>query len=154
MCSFVVRNDVLQMVFALPVLVLGAGCEELLPKFCGIGFPILLTSVQFLPTRVGMPVAVLFAVAAGCFEDAISGLAPMTSVSYFLVVAVLARWTRLPRGLTLLTYPFYQLWLAVWIGGVNVFTRILLAFPIGFLTAFVVVWILSGTMERAAIDER
>ena len=147
------RNDVLQMVFALPVLVLGAGCEELLPKFFGVGFPVLLTAVQFLAVRTGLAVAALLAVAAGALEDAVSALTPMTSVSYFLIVAAVVRWSGLPRGITAFTYAGYQLWLAVWLGGVNVFTRILLAFPLGLATAFAVAGFLAWAIRKGAIDE-
>lgn len=147
------RNDVLQTVFALLVLVLGAGCEELLPKCFGVGLPVLLTSALFLSARIGLPAAALFAVAAGATEDALSALTPMTSVSYFLLAAAVVRWSGSPRGVAAFAYAGYQLWLAVWIGGVNVFTRILMAFPIGLLTAFAVVGILTWAIGKAAIDE-
>ena len=39
------KNDVLQLMFGVLALVLGAGCEELLPKALGVGFPILLMVV-------------------------------------------------------------------------------------------------------------
>ncbi|MGN0833397.1 MAG: hypothetical protein ACI4RD_07085 [Kiritimatiellia bacterium] len=147
------RNDVLQLVFALPVLVLGAGCEELLPKCFGLGLPVLLTSVLFLATRTALPAAVLFAVAAGATEDAISALTPMTSVSYFLIAAAVVRWSGSPCGVAALACAGYQLWLAVWLGGVNVFSRILLAFPLGLLTACAVAGILAWAIRKAAIDE-
>lgn len=141
------------MVFALPVLVLGAGCEELLPKFFGLGVPVLLTSVLFLAARAGLPAAVLLAVAAGATEDALSALTPMTSVSYFLLAAAVVRWSGAPRGVAALAYAGYQLWLAVWVGGVNVFSRILLALPIGLLTACAVAGVLAWAVRKAAIDE-
>ena len=75
--------------FAVLALVLGAGCEELLPKFFGVGFPVLLMVVVFLSVRFGLLLAVMLAIAAGATEDALSALTPMTSVSFFLIVAVL-----------------------------------------------------------------
>lgn len=148
------RNDILQLLFALLTLIFGAGCEDLLPSFCGVGFPILLVAVQYFAVRASMPVALLFAIAAGAAEDALSGLAPMTSVSYFLLVSVLSRRLDLPFALTALSAPCYQLWLAIWTSGLNVFTRILLAFPIGLATALVVVWTLETVSRKAALDER
>ena len=71
----------------------------------------------------------------------------------FLLAAAVVRWSGSPRGVAAFAYAGYQLWLAVWIGGVNVFTRILMAFPIGLLTAFAVVGILTWAIGKAAIDE-
>lgn len=149
-----VRNDLLQILFSLLVLVIGAGLEELLPKVFGVGVPILLIAVQILATRFRLPLAVLFAVAAGTMEDALCSLAPMTSVSYFLFVLAFARGLDLPRFASLFTYPCYQLWLGVWTDGLNVFTRILLAFPFGIATAFVMAGVISFAMGRGALDER
>lgn len=148
------RNDILQVVFLFLALIVGAGCEELLPKVFGVGFPVLLMSAQFLAARGRSSLGFLFAIAAGAVEDALSSLTPMTSVSFFLLVAVLVRRTGAPWYLVALTYPCYQLWLTVWTGGLNVFTRILLSVPIGFLTAFVVGRIVFDFLRRAAIDER
>ena len=148
------RNDFLQIVFLMLVLIVGTCCEELLPRVLGVGFPVLLTAVQFLSARGNPVLSVFFAMAAGAMEDGLSSLTPMTSVSYFLLTAILVRRTGQPCVMTVLTYPCYQLWLAVWTGGMNVFSRILLAFPIGLATAVFVVWALSGTMRKAAIDER
>ena len=41
-------------------LVLGAGAEELLPKFLGVGFPILLTATQFFATGRGTLAATMW----------------------------------------------------------------------------------------------
>ena len=99
---------------------------------------------------------VLFAVTAGALEDALSGLAPMTSVSYFLAVASFARWSGLPRLAVAFTYPGYQIWLAVWTVGMggNVYARTLMAFPIGLVTAFAVGAALTLLFRKAAIDEQ
>ena len=147
------RNDLLQILFLLLVLVFGAGAEELLPKFGGVGCPVLLVAVQVLAPRLRLPLALLFAAAAGAAEDALSGLMPMTSVSYFLLAAALVRAVGLPALATAFTFPCYQLWLAVWTGGLNVFTRILLSVPAGLLTASAVAGLISFLMRKAAIDE-
>ena len=140
--------------FGLLALVLGAGCEELLPKFFGVGFPILLTVVVFLSARFGLLMTVFLAMAAGALEDAVSSLTPMTSISFFLIVSVLVRRFGLPHLAAALVFPCYQLWLSVWMGGLNVFTRILVAIPIGSLTALIVSAVFTHAIGKAAIDER
>lgn len=138
------------------VLVLGAGAETVLPKLLGVGFPILLTAVQFAAARRSAVAAALFAVAAGSIEDALSALPPATSVSYFLALASLVRWSGMPRAATLFTYPVYQLWISVWTSapGGGVFGRVLAAIPVGLATALAVGAVL-GLMERkAAVDEQ
>ena len=50
-------------------------------------------------------------------------------------------------------FPCYQLWLSVWMGGLNVFTRILVAIPLGSLTAVVVSVVLVRAIGKAAIHE-
>ena len=148
-------GDVVQLLAGVLVLFLGAALEEMLPKILGVGFPVLLVAVQFLAFRGGRG-AVLFALSAGALEDALSGLAPMTSVSYFLIVASFARWSGLPRLAAAFTYPGYQVWLAVWTVGMggNVYARTLMAFPIGLVTAFAVGAALTLLFRKAAIDEQ
>lgn len=147
------RNDVLQLVFSVLVLVFGAGCENLLPRFGGVGLPVLLSAVVFFSTRGRLAVALLFAVAAGAVEDSISALPPMTSVTYFLLVAAVMRQSELLHSVGSLAWPGYQLWLAVWTGGLNVYTRILVAFPLGLVTVLAVAGILSGVIRKGALDE-
>ena len=149
------RSSVAQFAFALLTLFLGASAEEMLPKFLGVGFPMLLVAVQFFAFRRSLLVAVLFAVAAGGIEDAISSLPAMTSISYFLVVVALSRLSGMPTTTTLLTYPMYQIWLLLWVSslGGGIFNRILLALPMGMVTAIVVVVAMGWTERKAAIDE-
>ena len=119
----------------------------------GVGFPILLMIVIFLSVRFGLLLTVFLAIAAGALEDAVSSLTPMTSVSAFLIVAVLVRRFGLPYLAAMLVFPCYQLWLSVWMGGLNVFTRILVAIPLGSLTAVVVSVVLVRAIGKAAIHE-
>jgi len=152
-----VRNSALILAMSVLVLVLGAGAEELLPKILGVGFPILLTTVQFEAVRRRLTVtAVLFAIAAGAMEDAISSLPVMTSASYFVLVAMLIRWSGFHRAAVLLTYPCYQLWLVLWTSGRSgeVFNRLWLSLPVGMVTALTVVYVLSWAEGKAAIDEQ
>ena len=150
------KNSLLQLTFGLVVLIVGAGLEEMLPKFLGVGFPILLTAVQFMSLGPFASVAIVFAALAGATEDALSSLPLMTSVSYFLVVALLVRRLGLPRGVSVFAYPCYQLWLAVWSSGLGggIFNRLLLSFPLGVVTSVAVGVLVCGARRGAAIDEQ
>ena len=149
-------NDVGTFAFAAVALVLGAGAETLLPKFLGVGFPVLLTTVQFMAARRTAVAAVVFALAAGAMEDALSALPAATSASFFLLLASLVRWSGMPRAATLLTYPAYQVWIYVWTdrAGGGVFSRVLLALPVGLATALAVGAVLVWAERKAAVDEQ
>lgn len=149
-------NDVVTFVFAVVALVLGSGAETLLPKFLGVGFPVLLTMVQFMAARRTAAAAVVFALAAGAMEDALSALPAATSASFFLLLAALVRWAGMPRAATLLTYPAYQAWIYVWTdrAGGGVFSRVLLALPVGLATALVVGAVMVWAEREAAVDEK
>ena len=139
------------------VLVLGTGLEELLPKFLGVGFPLLLTAVLLMSVREWTVAALtLFAIAAGTMEDAISSLPTMTSASFFLIVALISRWPGTPRMSAAFAFPCYQIWLSVWTGGFGggLCTRILLSLPIGVLTILTVGTALTWLSGKAAIDEQ
>lgn len=155
MCSFAVKSEVVQFVFCLLVIVLGGAAEELLPKFLGVGFPILLSSVVLLTSRRTIPFLVLFSIAAGAFEDALSGLPMATSACFFLMCAAVSRIPVVPREAFALAYPAYQLWLNVWDSGLSggVFTRLLLALPIGILTMSAARFILAWAERKAAVNE-
>ena len=149
------RNSFLSLLFAVVVLCAGAGAEELLPKVAGVGFPVLLSLV--LATATKRPVeAVLFAIAAGAAEDAISSLPPMTSVSFFLLAAAFARKSGIAWAAAIFAYPAYQVWLAAWTGGLggSVFGRILVALPVGAATALATAALFFLAERRAAIGEQ
>lgn len=149
------KNSPVQIVLALIALTCGCAAEELLPKAMGVGFPVLLCLVQSAAVRREPLMAFLFAIAAGAAEDSISSLPMMTSVSYFLLVAALARWSEMPRSSIVPTYLIYQLWLCTWVPNLQggIFARMLLALPIGLLTAFVVHGLVLWMERKAAIDE-
>jgi len=139
----------------LAVLVLGAGAEELLPSWCGVGFPFLLGAVQSVAARKAFPFAAAFALCAGAMEDSLSGLPVMTSASYFVLVAALVRRGGLPVGLALLTFPVYQLWLSVWttaLGG-EVFVRLILSLPLGLAAAFPAELVLGHLARKGVLDD-
>ena len=150
------RNNFLVLAFSLVVLCLGASAEELLPKLLGVGFPFLLASVQVVAVRGSLAAVMMFAVAAGGIEDALSSLPPMTSVSFFLIAMAFARRSDLPLAASLLTYPAYQVWLSAWTGGLGggVFGRILVSLPVGMVTAIAVWWVIRIAERRAALAEQ
>lgn len=149
-------SEFVQIALAALVLVLGASAEELLPKFFGVGFPVLLASVPFVSVHRGRPAALAFAAAAGATEEALSGLPPMSGVSFFLALAVLSRRSGFSGTLATLAFPVYQVWLSIWLVGIGggVFGRILLAFPIGFLTMLAVGVAVNWLCRKAAVDEQ
>lgn len=149
-------NNVVQFVLMTLVLVTGAAAEELLPKVMGVGFPVLLTAVQFFALRCNLPTVLAFAFAAGAMEDALCSLPTITSIGYFLCVAVAVRWTGLSAAVTAVTYPVYQVWLSVWMIGFggSVYTRILLSVPFGVVTAFAVGGVLAWASRKAAVGEQ
>ena len=149
------KNEIVQIVLALLVLVLGSAFEEMLPKLAGVGFPLLMCATVFMASRRRMPLAICFAIAAGAAEDSLSGLPPATSVSFFLAVVALAKWSEFPNGALILAYPVYQGWLRLWTGDVcgAVFNRVLVAIPLGMVTAFATWAILMWAERRAAVDE-
>lgn len=154
--SFAVIRDVVQIALAVLVIVTGASAEELLPKFLGVGFPVLLAAVPVLAVRFGRVEGMAFAVAAGAMEEALSFVPPMAVVSFFLAVAVLARCRLLPGVLTALAYPVYQAWLSIWLVGIGggVFQRMFLSLPIGLLTMFAVGQAVEWLCRKAAVNEQ
>ena len=149
-------NDLSQLALSVLVLIFGAAVEELAPKFFGVGFPALLCSAMYFAPRRSAPRAVLFAIAAGAVEDAVSSLPAMTSVSYFLIVALLSRWSGLPRGMAAFAFCGYQAWLCAWVGGLQggLFWRMLFSLPAGAVAAVAVAAVLAWAERKAAIDEQ
>ena len=147
---------VVQFVLYVLVLVSGAAFEELLPRVFGVGVPVLLMSALFFAIRRPGSSALAFAVVAGAVEDVLSALPPMTSVSYFLAVALLVSRLGSTWFVPAAAYVGYQVWLSVWvtsIGG-DVFKRMLLACPVGLAAAFAVEVALTWLCRKAATDER
>jgi len=151
-----VTDNASRIVLSVLVLVFGAAFEDLLPRFCGVGFPVLLTVVQFVAPRRSLRAVVLMALAAGAAEESLSSLEPMTCVSYFLAAALVSRHFGFPLLMAILTYPCLQVWLAVWTPGMGggVFNRIVLSVPVGMVTAFVTGAVVDWLGRKAAIDER
>lgn len=148
------RTSLLHLVFDALLLVLGAGAEDLLPRVGGVGFPVLLAAAQMVALRGTAAELTVFAFAAGAMEDALGGLPPVASASFFLAAAWLVRLVGFPRAVAALTYPAYLVWIAVWTGGGgNVYARLLASVPVGFVTACAVGLAYTLAERRAALDE-
>ena len=95
------KSDLLTFLAMVFGVVLGGAAEELLPKFAGVGAPVLLSICLVGAQGRSVFAAGLLAVAAGVFEDTLSGLPFFLSASYFLAGAVLVRFGGLSRGAVL-----------------------------------------------------
>lgn len=150
-----VSSSAIRLILALMIFVFGAAAEDLLPKVFGVGFPILLAASVFFAPRRSIALPVMFALAAGGAEDAISSLPYFTSASYFLLVVAVIHLTGIPYVIAPFVYPVYMLWLCLWspdFGG-NVFMHFLVAIPVGVLTMGAVAYLLQILCGRAAVDE-
>jgi hypothetical protein len=148
------KGDFVQLAFALIVLVLGGALEDMLPHFLGVGFPVLLMSALFVAPRRSAVSAVLFAIAAGGCEDALSGLPFAASVSFFAIAALVSRTTRFAYVAMAFVHPLYEAWLWLWRGAadVGVFARMAVAVPAGLVTAPLVAAVLCWIEARAAVE--
>jgi len=150
-----VKSEFLQFAYYALALVLGGAAEELLPKYLGVGFPVLMALSASAAIRKPVVVMVLVALAAGAFEDSLSSLPQMTSPCFFLAVAVVAWRTRLAKAVLILAYPLYQVWLKLVVPGFAglLGVRTLVAVPIAVFMAYVVFCALTWIERKAAIDE-
>lgn len=149
------KNNTVRFVLALLTLCLGASIEEMLPKFCNVGFPVLLSVLPLIALRSPVILPILFSLMAGTIEDALSALPLLTSSSFYLLVIVFIRWIRFPFLSAFFAFPLYQIWLCVWVQGVqgNLFSRLLVAFPLGALTMGFVTFVLWGVERSVGADE-
>lgn len=148
-------NSILHLVYCVLLLVLGGAAEDLLPRVLGVGFPVLLAAALHV-ARCGTAFgSAAFAVAAGAFEDALGGLPPAASASYFLAAAWTVRRVGFPRTAAALAYPCYFVWLWAWTGAVGgeVFVRLLASVPVGLATAAAVGFACAAAERGAALDE-
>lgn len=151
------KKEVVQIVIALFTLALGGALEELAPKLLGVGVPVLLSAaLAFAASRKPLP-GLLFAVAAGAAEDALSGLPFALSLSFFTVLAGLLRGFKLPLLALSPAFFLYQIWLWIWLGASlngNIFTRLAMALPLGCATLVVVTALLRWIDRKAAVHEK
>lgn len=148
-------SGVLVFLFYLIVLVSGGALEEFLPKVLGVGVPVLLGWTLFAAVHRPVPTVVVLAMAAGAFEDALSALPFLTSVSFFVVAALVANRVCGGRGLAALpalmvAYPLYQAWLWLVAGGGGLGRTVLPAVLMA-LAASVVVAFFAWCERKAAL---
>ena len=151
------KKDIVQLVIAFFTLVFGGAAEELAPKTLGVGLPVLLSAAVYFARRRTPLVGMLFAVAAGAAEDALSGLPYALSVSYFAAVAGLMRGFKLSVGFAVPAYCLYQVWLWIWLGQSlvgGVFLRMLMALPVGVAVRAATHAALYWIDRKAAVDEK
>ena len=151
------KKDIVQLVIAFFTLVFGGAAEALAPKTLGVGLPVLLSAAVYFARRRTPLVGMLFAVAAGAAEDALSGLPYALSVSYFAAVAGLMRGFKLPVGFAVPAYCLYQVWLWIWLGQSlvgGVFLRMLMALPVGVAVLAATHAALYWIDRKAAVDEK
>ena len=155
-CSYAVRDSFVHLAFAVLALVICGAAEELLPKFYGVGFPLLLAASHLVAVRWRTAEAVLFALAAGALEDSVSTLPMMTSASFYLLVSLPVKWTGFPAVATILSYPVYHLWLAIWapVPDGGTWRRALVAVPMACIAAYAASAVFAWAQRKAAVGEQ
>lgn len=151
------KKDIVQLAYAIFVLVLSCAAEELLPAVMGVGVPALLSAAIYFAMNRAPVVGLLFALAAGAAEDSLSSLPLAASVSCFVVACALLRGFKLHFAFAVFAYPLYQLWIWAWLGSAmqgRILFRILASFPVG-VVALAIVWLLLRWLDgKAAVDEK
>ncbi|MBR0197539.1 MAG: hypothetical protein IJQ34_05360 [Kiritimatiellae bacterium] len=149
------KTEIIQLVLALLSLIFGGALEEMLPKFSGVGFPFLLMASIFWASKRSLTAMIMFSIAAGSFEDALSNLPFATSLAYFTLIAAFTRTTELKYSAFAFSYPIYQIWLWMWLPGLSggVFTRFLVSIPVGLVCAWASSMILEWLDRKGAVGE-
>lgn len=149
------KSEVVQLAIALGALVFGGAAEEMLPKLPGVGFPVLLMASIYMAKKRGTWQMFMFAAAAGAMEDALSSLPWATSMSFFCIAAAFVRTTGLEWSAYVCAYPVYQLWIRMWCATLEggIYSRFLLAIPMGLATAAAVFWALDRLDRKGAVCE-
>jgi len=129
--------------------------EEMLPKMLGVGVPVLLGWTLFAAAHRSAPTVAVLAIAAGAFEDALSALPLLTSVSFFVVSALAVNRVCGGQGLAalpalLVAYPLYRAWLCLVAGGGGLGQTVLPSVLMA-LVASVVVAFFAWCERKAAI---
>lgn len=150
------KSDFVLMALGFFTLAIGGAAEEMLPKILGVGFPVLLTAALFHAPRRSVAAMAFFVVAAGAVEDAISGLPLFTSIAFFALAASAVRWLGQAPATAALAFPVYQIWLWMWCSKLEggLFTRLLVALPVGAFAQFVLWPFFAWLEERGALDGR
>ena len=129
--------------------------EELAPKWGGTGFPALLASAAYFAAKRRTAPALLYALAAGAAEDALSSLPFATGASFFAAAALCVRASRVNPILWFPLWVVFQGWLWIWLGGAagNIFTRMLAAIPLSLAAFAATAFALARLDRKAGADE-
>ena len=148
------KNDFVKFVFAVLALVIGGALEELLPTWSGVGVPVLLSAVAAFALLGSAVEGVLMALAAGAFEESLASLPPVAAISFFVMLAVAVRCSRMPWFWMAAAYPLYQLWIGLMCpgSGGGVFGRFFIAIPVGIVTVFAGLAALTFLRGKAGAD--
>ena len=149
------KEEIVQFLFLVFSVVLAAALEELLPSCCGAGLPLTLAVVMSVAPRLNVLPGVMSAIGAGAFEDALSALPPLTSVSFFMIAALLSRKEYFPRTSLVVLFPAYALWTGMCAAGPfgDVFLRVAVSLPLGALAFLLVNPMLNFIGGKAGLDD-
>lgn len=146
------KGNVVQFVFILLSLVVGAALEDMLPAVGPVGFPILLGTSLFFAVTTRPPVWILAALSAGALEEAVASLPAATAIVFFAAAALAVRFLREPVLWAVVLYPAYQVWLGTIIGGSGAFGRVIVSIPVGAVVMVLVYAALSRIWRKAGAD--
>ena len=150
------KRDLIQFILAFFVIACGGALEELAPKALGVGCPILMAATAYYALNRSPLTGVLFAVAAGAAEDSLCALPFALSIGFFVTLAGVLRGFRLPPVCAVPAFAGYQIWLWLWLGGElngSVFSRVVVALPVGGVTLAAVYVMLLWFDGKAAVNE-
>ena len=146
------KSSVVQFAFIVLALALAAALEDMLPTLFGLGLPVLLGAAVFFAVETRMPVWLVAAVAAGALEESVAALPPATAMVFFAAVATAVRLFGEAPLWILVAYPAYQAWIGLVADGSGVFSRIVLAVPVGAVVLAAVIAVLSRAWRKAGAD--
>lgn len=146
------RSRIVQLAFAIVVLVGACTLEDMLPPVGPVALPFLLGAVLFFSCRMDSPAWVFAALSAGAFEESVASLPPATAIVFFAGLATTARFLREPLVLALVAYPAYQVWLGLVADGSAALGRILFAVPVGAMFLVLAFGALSWAWGKAGAD--
>ncbi len=146
------KGNVVQFVFIVLSLAIGAALEDMLPSVASVGFPVLLGISLFCAMTTRSPVWILVALSSGAMEEAIASLPPATAIVFFIASALAVRFFREPLAWAVVTYPAYQVWLGIILGGSGAFGRVLVSVPMGTFVLLLSYAALSRIWRKAGAD--
>ncbi len=146
------KGNVVQFVFIALSLVVGAALEDMLPSVATVGVPVLLGISLFCAMTTRSPVWILAALAAGAMEESIASLPAATAMVFFLASALAVRLFREPVAWAVVTYPAYQVWLGIILGGSGSFGRVLVSVPMGTVVLLLSYAVMSRIWRKAGAD--